>query len=113
MRLVALAFTFLALLPLAAQGPATMPVSEIRAGMKGYGRTVFQGGKIDRFEFEVLGVQKNAAPGRSRTHVAVRCRPAKNDFRALALMWAYLVTWNVSVEWHRSHCSDTSPRCES
>ncbi|NWJ39428.1 MAG: hypothetical protein HXX12_00465 [Geothrix sp.] len=52
-----------------AQGPATMGVGEIRAGMKGYGRTVFQGGKIDRFEFEVLGVQKNAAPGRSRIMV--------------------------------------------
>ncbi|HJW09436.1 MAG TPA: SpoIVB peptidase S55 domain-containing protein, partial [Holophagaceae bacterium] len=57
--------------PLAAQqGPAvvpsTMPVSEVHAGMKGYGRTVFQGGKIERFEFEVIGVQKNSAPGRSR-----------------------------------------------
>jgi len=69
MRLVALAFALLSLAPLAAQGPATLAVSEIRAGMKGYGRTVFQGGKIDRFEFEVLGVQKNAAPGRSRIMV--------------------------------------------
>jgi SpoIVB peptidase S55 len=43
-----------------------MPASEVKAGMKGYGRTVFQGGKIERFEFEVLGVQKNAAPGRTR-----------------------------------------------
>jgi hypothetical protein len=34
--------------------------------MKGQGRTVFQGGKIERFDFEVLGIQKNAAPGRSR-----------------------------------------------
>jgi hypothetical protein len=69
MRLVALAFALLFLAPLAAQGPATLAVSELRAGMKGYGRTVFQGGKIERFEFEVLGVQKNAAPGRSRIMV--------------------------------------------
>lgn len=70
MKLVALAFTLISfLVPLAAQGPATMAVSEIRAGMKGYGRTVFQGGKIERFEFEVLGVQRNAAPGRSRIMV--------------------------------------------
>ena len=54
---------------LAAQGPVTMPLSEIRPGMKGVGRTVFQGGRIERFEFEVLGVQKNAAPGRSRIMV--------------------------------------------
>jgi len=54
---------------LLAQGPATLGIAEIRAGMKGYGRTVFQGGKIERFDFEVLGVQKNAAPGRSRIMV--------------------------------------------
>ena len=59
----------LSVAPLLAQAPATLGVSEIRAGMKGYGRTVFQGGKIERFEFEVLGVQKNAAPGRSRIMV--------------------------------------------
>ena len=69
MKLAAFAFAFLSLMPLTAQGPATLAVSEIRAGMKGYGRTVFQGGKIERFEFEVLGVQKNAAPGRSRIMV--------------------------------------------
>jgi len=49
----------------AAQEPGIMPVSEIRAGMKGQGRTVFQGGKIDRFEFEVLGVLDNVSPGRN------------------------------------------------
>lgn len=69
MKLVALALVFLSMLPLAGQGPATLGVAGIRAGMKGYGRTVFQGGKIDRFEFEVLGVQRNAAPGRSRIMV--------------------------------------------
>ena len=69
MRLVALAFAFLSLAPLAGQGPTTLAVSEIRAGMKGYGRTVFQGGKIERFDFEVLGVQRNFAPGRSRIMV--------------------------------------------
>lgn len=69
MKLVALAFALLSLVPLAGQGPATLPVAEIRAGMKGYGRTVFQGGKIERFEFEVLGVQRNAAPGKSRIMV--------------------------------------------
>jgi hypothetical protein len=69
MKLAAIAALFLSLTALRAQGPATMGVAEIRAGMKGYGKTVFQGGKIERFEFEVLGVQKNAAPGRSRIMV--------------------------------------------
>jgi hypothetical protein len=50
---------------LGAQAPATMPVTDIRPGMKGQGRTVFQGGRIDRFNFEVLGVQRHITPGRS------------------------------------------------
>jgi len=37
-------------------GNAIMPVSEVRPGMKGYGLTVFQGTKIERFNVDVLGV---------------------------------------------------------
>lgn len=69
MKLAAIVLAFFSLTGLLAQGPATLGVAEIRAGMKGYGKTVFQGGKIERFEFEVLGVQKNSAPGRSRIMV--------------------------------------------
>jgi hypothetical protein len=69
MNLATIALAFTTMTALFAQAPATLGVSEIRAGMKGYGRTVFQGGKIERFEFEVLGVQKNYAPGRSRIMV--------------------------------------------
>jgi hypothetical protein len=51
---------------LGAQAPGTLPVQEIRPGMKGQGRTVFVGGKIDTFSFEVLGVQRNTlGPGRN------------------------------------------------
>ena len=35
---------------------------EIKRGMRGYGLSVFQGTKVDRFEVEVLGVLKNAMP---------------------------------------------------
>lgn len=48
-----------------AQDVPIMRVGEIHPGMKGYGKTVFQGGKIERFEFEVLGVQANMAPGQN------------------------------------------------
>ncbi len=44
---------------------ATLGIHEIQPGMKGYGRTVFRGSRIERFEFEVLGIQRNLAPGRS------------------------------------------------
>ncbi|HWG46047.1 MAG TPA: SpoIVB peptidase S55 domain-containing protein [Gemmataceae bacterium] len=39
-------------------------VDDIRAGMKGVGRTVMKGTKIETFQAEVLGVLKNTSPGR-------------------------------------------------
>lgn len=36
------------------------PVSKVRPGMRGKGRTVFTGTKLDEFEFVVLGVNHNA-----------------------------------------------------
>ena len=45
-----------------AQNAAFMSINDIRPGMKGYGKTVFQGTKIEQFDVEVLGVLKNIAP---------------------------------------------------
>ena len=45
-----------------AQTTRFMSVDEVRAGMHGVGRTVFQGTKVDEFDVEVLGVLKNFAP---------------------------------------------------
>jgi hypothetical protein len=39
-------------------------VDDVRAGMKGQGRTVMRGTKIETFDAEVLGVLKNTSPGR-------------------------------------------------
>jgi hypothetical protein len=39
-------------------------VDDVRAGMKGQGRTVMKGTKIETFDAEVLGVLKNTSPGR-------------------------------------------------
>src|SRR5262245_55601779 len=44
------------------QATPFMPVDEVRAGMKGIGRTVFQGTSIESFDVEILGVLKNFAP---------------------------------------------------
>src|SRR5215467_8277939 len=44
------------------QNPKFLPVSEVRQGMKGYGRTVFQGTTIEDFQVEILGVLKNYGP---------------------------------------------------
>jgi hypothetical protein len=39
-------------------------VEDVRAGMKGQGRTVMKGSKVESFQAEVLGVLKNTSPGR-------------------------------------------------
>lgn len=40
-----------------------MPLSQIHKGMKGYGVTVFEGTRLDRFDVEILGVLNNIGPG--------------------------------------------------
>jgi SpoIVB peptidase S55 len=45
-----------------AQNAAFMSINDIRPGMKGFGKTVFQGTKIEQFDVEILGVLKNIAP---------------------------------------------------
>jgi hypothetical protein len=47
-------------------------VDDLRPGMKGSGRTVMKGTKIETFDAEVLGVLKNTSPGRDM----VLCRLA-------------------------------------
>src|SRR5262245_8338435 len=42
-----------------------MPLSELKPGMKGIGRTVFEGDKVEEFQAEILGVLENIAPKQS------------------------------------------------
>ncbi len=41
------------------------PLQDVRAGMHGVGRTVFQGDKVEEFQVEILGVLPNAGPKES------------------------------------------------
>ncbi|HMA53272.1 MAG TPA: SpoIVB peptidase S55 domain-containing protein [Acidobacteriota bacterium] len=43
----------------------TMPLSQVKPGMVGRGKSVFQGRAVEEFEVEILGVLENAAPKRS------------------------------------------------
>ncbi|HEY6462550.1 MAG TPA: hypothetical protein VIY73_20415, partial [Polyangiaceae bacterium] len=43
--------------------PATIPVDQIKEGMKGYGLTVFHGTQPERFDVEVIGVLHHFRPG--------------------------------------------------
>src|SRR5262249_13875164 len=51
--------------------PDLMPIEDVRAGMKGYGMTVFQGARPERFEVEVLGVL-NGVPNPKQCSVVAR-----------------------------------------
>jgi len=42
-----------------------LPLSEVKPGMKGVGRTVFAGDKIEEFQAEILGVLENITPKQS------------------------------------------------
>lgn len=62
--LVALGVTWGGFPARAASPPAVIPLSEIQAGMRGYGLSVFRGSRIDTFQVEVVGVQeKNKVDG--------------------------------------------------
>jgi len=45
--------------------PAFFPLGELKPGMKGVGRTVFSGSKIEEFQVEILGVLENIGPRQS------------------------------------------------
>ena len=48
-----------------AQAAGIMPLRDIKPGMKGTGRTVFSGYKIESFDVEILGILENAGPKQS------------------------------------------------
>lgn len=48
-----------------AANPQFMPVDEIKAGMKGTGRTIYKGQNIEEFECEIIGVLKNIGPNQN------------------------------------------------
>ena len=42
--------------------PDTLPVSALKKGMKGYGLTVFEGTKPERFDVEIIDILDNFRP---------------------------------------------------
>ena len=60
-----LALTLLGAALAARAATITMPLSQVKPGLKGRGKSVFQGRTIEDFEVEILGVLANSAPKRS------------------------------------------------
>src|SRR5258706_4968508 len=70
MGIVAARHTRLGLLVCALAGLATgatsfFPLQDVKAGMRGIGKTVFSGDRIEDFQVEILGVLENIAPKQS------------------------------------------------
>jgi len=61
-RKIAAFVTLLISLTAAAAFAETMPLSQVKKGMKGYGLTVFDGNRIEKFDVEILGVLNNTGP---------------------------------------------------
>ncbi|MCH8320220.1 MAG: hypothetical protein IH790_04595 [Acidobacteria bacterium] len=57
-----LALFFLVTLPLIGQSVEFYPLESIQPGQTGYGKTVFEGTRVDTFQVEILGVLKNVGP---------------------------------------------------
>ena len=45
--------------------PPIFPLSDVRPGLKGVGRTIFEGDKIEEFQVDILGVLENVGPRQS------------------------------------------------
>ncbi len=52
----------LLLLTQSARGQEFFPLKDVRPGLRGVGRTVFQGNRIEEFQVEILGVLQNLGP---------------------------------------------------
>jgi hypothetical protein len=51
--------------------PTTLPFADVRAGMKGVGKTVFHGETIETFDVEIVGLLPNIGPGQNL--ILARC----------------------------------------
>ncbi len=71
-------FLFLAAAATAARGQDIIPFSEIKTGMKGVGKTVFSGTRIEDFQVEVIGTLEHVAPQRNLILVRLSGGPLAN-----------------------------------
>lgn len=61
-KLIPTICALLLLVASAALADETMPLSQVQKGMKGYGLTVFEGNRIEKFDVEIIGVLRNIGP---------------------------------------------------
>ncbi|MDA2928692.1 hypothetical protein MYX84_01910 [Acidobacteria bacterium AH-259-O06] len=59
---ICLSLFLLAAIQITAQSADLYPLELVKPGQKGYGKTVFEGTKVDTFQVDILGVLKNVGP---------------------------------------------------
>src|SRR5688572_5160176 len=57
---------------------AILPLEDVRPGMRGIGRTVFEGTRIDEFAVEIIGVMENVSPRQSMILARLEGGPLAN-----------------------------------
>ncbi len=71
------------LITLALAAPAfaseILPLSEVRKGMKGYGITVFEGSRAERFDVEIIGVLHKIGPNQDMILARVDSEPIRKS----------------------------------
>ena len=70
------AFAFVAAAP--AAPVAILALEDVRPGMIGIGRTVFEGSRIDEFKVEIIGVMENVSPRQSMILARLEGGPLAN-----------------------------------
>ncbi len=64
-RFLSILFVLLIVAVPAAFAADIMPLTQVHKGMRGYGLTVFEGAKLEKFDVEIIGILNNIAPGQS------------------------------------------------
>ena len=68
-----------------APSPRYYPIDDVRVGQRGYGMTVFQGNKLERFEVEILGVLDGIPSPKTPVPTRLRTPSASFITRAISL----------------------------
>lgn len=95
----------------AVTGPSdTMPLSDVKPGMKGYGLTVFSGTQPERFDVEVISTIRNFLPNQNLILIKTPNHPRLQAARVVAgmsgspiylngkMIGAYAYGWQFGVE---------------
>jgi hypothetical protein len=74
--------TLFIVLPFSLRAQEIMPLSEVKPGMAGFGRTVFRGDQPEEFPIEVVDVQRNFFP--KRNLILIRLKGEKAEHTGVA-----------------------------